>query len=69
MMILGAAACAKDGAAEMREIKESACGCKSKECAADVGARLAKAAVESELDESKAKLAIEASTCLATFGE
>lgn len=53
----------------MREIKESACGCKSKECAADVGARLAKAAVESELDESKAKLAIEASTCLATFGE
>lgn len=65
----GLAGCAKDQAQSLRALRDEACACKTKECAAGVGRRLAKRAVEGELDETTARLAMEASGCLATFGE
>jgi hypothetical protein len=67
--ISGAAACAKDRNVELRELKEAACDCKSRACAAEVGSKLARFAVDSDLDEQQAKLAFEATTCLAALGE
>lgn len=68
-VIAGMGGCAKDQTQGLRALRDEACACKSKACAAEVGARLSKAAVEGELDESRARLAIEAGTCLAAFGE
>lgn len=68
-LALSAAACSKDKADQLRELRDEACACKSRECAAAVGAKLAKLAIDSDLDEPRAKLAIEASTCLAAHGE
>lgn len=63
------AACAKSPHSELRELKEQACACKNKACAVEVGGKLAKVAAERELGEAEAKIAIEASTCLAALGE
>jgi hypothetical protein len=69
LLVLGGGACSKDGASQLRELRDEACACKTRECAAAVGGKLAKLAVDSELDEARAKLAIEATTCLAAHGE
>lgn len=63
------AGCAKDKQQKLRELRDEACACKSQSCAAEVGKRLASLATESELDEAGGRLALEAGTCLATFGE
>ena len=63
------AGCAKSQRDVLRELKAEACACKSQPCAAEVGARLAKAVVDAELDEAQGVLAVEASACLAAFGE
>lgn len=63
------AACAKSPHSELRELKDQACACKNKACAVEVGGKLAKVAAERELGEAEAKIAIEASTCLAALGE
>lgn len=68
-MALSGAACSKDKADQLRELRDEACACKTRECAAAVGGKLAKLAIDSDLDEARAKLAIEASTCLAAHGE
>ena len=69
IVLLGGAACSKDGASQLRDLRDEACACKTRQCAAAVGGKLAKLAVDSELDEARAKLAIEATTCLAAHGE
>ncbi len=68
-MALSGAACSKDKADQLRELRDEACACKSRECAAAVGGKLAKLAIDSDLDEPRARLAIEASSCLAAHGE
>jgi hypothetical protein len=63
------AGCARSQTEVLRELKDEACACKTQPCAAELGARIAKAAVDAELDEAQGKLAMEASVCLAAFGE
>ncbi len=62
-----AAACSKSADAELRALKDEACACKSKACAVEVGGKLTQAAAAREFGE--AKVAMEASACLAALGE
>jgi hypothetical protein len=61
--------CSKSRHDALLELKEEACACKAQACASDVGARLARAAAEGEMDDQQARLLMAASTCLAAFGE
>lgn len=74
VLIAAALVCALTGCSKSRhdallELKEEACACKAKPCAIEVGARLARAAAEGEMEDQQARLLMAASTCLAAFGE
>jgi hypothetical protein len=68
-LVCALAGCSKSRQDALLELKEEACACKAKPCAVEVGARLARAAAEGEMDEQQARLLMAASSCLAAFGE
>ncbi|MEZ4362427.1 MAG: hypothetical protein R3B48_19715 [Kofleriaceae bacterium] len=59
----------RGGEPSMEELKTRACACKDRSCAARVGAELARAVQERELDERQTQLTSSAAACLAALNE
>ena len=53
----------------LQTLKEQACACQDVPCARRIGQRISEKVLSTDLDEASARLAAEATRCLARLGE